>query len=463
MVLLLLALGSCASAPTDNVPLPQGEMNSGYDIVPMNRQSGRDDLIVLVSFSGGGKRSAAFAHGALRGMRHMPVPGAGSETSTLLEEIDQIASVSGGTFPAAHYALHRERSFDTFPTDFLNRDIEAHIWGTFLLPWNWSWLFSPSYGTNDRMADLYDRLMFRGATFAELVRLGRRRLAIGATELATGISFAFVPQPFDLICSELARFPLARAVAASNGFPILFTPITLENHRGRTCTSPMPPFPDPQSVRADSRQRHVDDVMRRFSDADRAPFIHLMDGGISDNLALRYILDTVGSGGERGDNYVAGMVPIRRLLWLVVDGQSATAPELSRQRVVYGVSTIINAVSGGQIDNYNFETLARARNELEGLVQRNIRWRCAQGRLVAGHLCEDVGGLLLRIALADHPNPVLRTRLLAIPTGLTIPQEDVRLLVRAGEEMLSGNRELRDFLASLERPPRRRVSASRRP
>jgi hypothetical protein len=34
------------------------------------------------------------------------------------------------------------------------------------LPWNWDWLVNPVVGTNDRMTQVYDRLMFRGATFA---------------------------------------------------------------------------------------------------------------------------------------------------------------------------------------------------------------------------------------------------------------------------------------------------------
>ena len=44
----------------------------------------------------------------------------------LLDEVDYIASVSGGSFPAMHYGLFRETSFETFPAEFLKRDIEAY-------------------------------------------------------------------------------------------------------------------------------------------------------------------------------------------------------------------------------------------------------------------------------------------------------------------------------------------------
>jgi NTE family protein len=54
----------------------------------------------------------------------------------------------------------------------LKQDINAYVWGTYLLPWNWEWLVNPFYGTNDRMAEIYDRLMFHGATYADLLRQG---------------------------------------------------------------------------------------------------------------------------------------------------------------------------------------------------------------------------------------------------------------------------------------------------
>ena len=48
----------------------------------------------------------------------------------------------------------------------MKRDINAYIYGTYLLPWEWRWMFDPRYGTNDRMAEIYDQTMFHGATYA---------------------------------------------------------------------------------------------------------------------------------------------------------------------------------------------------------------------------------------------------------------------------------------------------------
>jgi len=151
---LVLALLGCGRMDRGiNPPLAAGARNAGYGLEELNALGGRSDILIFVAFSGGGKRSAAFAHGALRGMRDVPVM-LGGPPSTLLEEIDQVAGVSGGSFTAAHYALHGRQSFETFPRDFLHRDIAAYVWGTYLLPWQWGWLVDPGVGTNDRMAEV---------------------------------------------------------------------------------------------------------------------------------------------------------------------------------------------------------------------------------------------------------------------------------------------------------------------
>ena len=74
------------------------------------------------------------------------------------------------------------------------RIIEAYIWGTYLLPWNWDWLVNPLVGTNDRMTQVYDRLMFHRATFADLARRGRPQVSINATDINFGRPFGFLPQ-----------------------------------------------------------------------------------------------------------------------------------------------------------------------------------------------------------------------------------------------------------------------------
>ena len=362
VTLLLLCGRQTAFVPT-NQPLPQNsqglpEYRPGYALLPM-MQPPPGEVIFIMAFSGGGKRSAAFAHGVLRGLRKIPVVEDG-RTLSLLDELDSITAVSGGSFPAMHYGLYRDKSFETFPSEFLKADVNAYVWGTYLLPWNWEWLVNPFFGTNDRMAEVYDRLMFHGATYADLLRQGLPVVSVDATDIANGIPFSFIQPNFDLICSDLSSFPVARAVAASNGFPVLFSPITLTSHTP-DCRGVRPPTAPPaewaETPDALSRRAVLARAADRYLDPERTKYVHLLDGGISDNLALRGVANGGIALDDTTDAFRRIALKTRRVLVLSVDGQSAADPSLPKQRVVTGLSQIFCAVSGTQINAYNFETL----------------------------------------------------------------------------------------------------------
>jgi NTE family protein len=436
---ILLSAAGCASAVPMNEPLHSAAGNTEYRLLDVNRSGGAESALVLVALSGGGKRSAAFAFGVLRGMADIPVRPEGSP-STLLDEIDLLAGVSGGSFPAAHFALNGRKSFDSFPDEFLYPDIEGYIWGTFLLPWNWEWVINPYVGTNDRMAWVYDKLMFHGATFADLYRRGRPQVSINATDISFGSPFGFLPQTFDVICSDLASLPVARAIAASNGLPVLFGPITLRNYRGAACPSPPPVSPSAwEAAQADLRQQALIENLYRYSDGELAPWVHLMDGGISDNLALRVLLNDMLTLDLRMDRFAAGLLPVRRVLIISVDGQSAPNPDWPRQRVLGGLKQTISAVTTAQISAYNIETLMAVDSTVDRLVGKLQALRCRQGPVIRGYACGDVAGKVMRVSLSDYPDPELRAQLTAIRTGLTLPREQIDALVAAGQTMIGRN------------------------
>jgi NTE family protein len=435
--LATLLLGGCGSLSVPmNEPLHSAAGNSEYRLVHVNRSGGAESTLVLVALSGGGKRSAAFGFGVLRGMRDIHVQPQG-EDSALLDEVDLLAGVSGGSFPAAHFGLYGEKSFETFPDEFLYSDIEAYIWGTFLLPWNWDWIFNPLVGTNDRMTQVYDRLMFHGATFADFFRHGRPQVSINATDISFGSPFGFLPQTFDVICSDLATLPIARAVAASNGFPVLFGPVTLRNYRGPDCPLPSVALPRAgEGSEHDLRTRALFENLDRYSDGQQVKWIHLMDGGISDNLALRVLLNDMLLLNIRMDRFATQLLPIRRILVISVDGQSATNPNWPRQRIVSGLGQIISAVTSTQIGAYNIETLIAVESTVDDLAGKLRALRCRQGAVIDGYACGDVAAKVLRVSLSDYPDPQTRARLVAIRTGLTLPREQVDALVAAGQTMI---------------------------
>jgi NTE family protein len=436
-LLLACLVAGCSSFEVQmNQPLRSPQGNAEYRLLDENRRGGAESALVLVALSGGGKRSAAFAFGVLRGMRDIRVRPEGAD-STLLDEIDLLAGVSGGAFPAAYYGLYGEKAFATFPDDFLYPDVEAYIWGTFLLPWNWDWVFNPLVGTNDRMTQIYDRMMFRGATYADLIRRGRPQVSINATDISFGRPFGFLPQTFDAICSDLGGVKIARAVAASNGFPVLFGPVTLRNYRDAQCPLPSPVPPGAlERPQTDLRARAALETLQRYSDDEKVRWIHLMDGGISDNLALRVLINDALVLQTQAEHFTAALMPIRRILVISVNAASAANPNWPRQRIVSGLSQIVSAATGAQISAYNLETLVAIESTVQGLVEKLRAARCRQGRLYRGYPCGDVAGQVLSVNLSDYPDPEARARLLAIRTGLSLPRDQIDALVAAGETVI---------------------------
>ena len=124
-VAVILGLAACASRPI-NVPITQVDPQSGYRpylLMPKRLNNDQSTLMIL-SFSGGGTRAAAFSYGILEELRRTKVIVQGQHRR-LLDEVDIITGVSGGSFTALAYALHGERLFSEYETRFLKRDVEG--------------------------------------------------------------------------------------------------------------------------------------------------------------------------------------------------------------------------------------------------------------------------------------------------------------------------------------------------
>lgn len=411
----------------------------------------RSDVLVILAMSGGGKRSSAFSYGVLRGLRDYGITAAGKPT-TLLAETDVITAVSGGSFTAAYYGLYREKTFSSYERDFLKQDINAYIYGMYLLPWNWRWMVSPNYGTNDRMQQIYDQLLFKGATYADLIRRGPPMIWLGATDISYGTSFAFNQYSFDMICSDLPSFPIARAVAASNGFPVLFTPITLTSHAEDCGGTPaiVGKLRDVAKSRPLSREAIFDRQAEAMSDPHRTRYIHLMDGGISDNLALR----NVGNIMMLLQIYPEYLnqprwLATRRVLIVSIDGQAAQDKSRAMNRAVSSLGQILDAVTGGQIDRYNEETMLLIKQQADEFADALKSARCRAGRTIDGHPCGDVEATFVHLSLGAIADAPTRERLEKIPTGLTVADGDVDALVNAGTEVVRQSPDLELFRSRL--------------
>lgn len=437
LLALALVLTSCAHSGLRNEPLARWTPDAGY---PTRLQISGDrsgELLLFVAFSGGGTRAAAFSYGVLEQLRDTPIVISGRRRR-LLDEVDMISGVSGGSFPAAYYALYGDWIFRDFESRFLKNDVQGALVERFFSPANWVRLFSPSFRRWETAAEQFDEEMFHGATFGDLMNKPGPFVLINATDLSTGNRFAFSQGYFDLICSDLSKFPLSVAVTASSAVPVVFSPITLRNFAG-SCGYQGPMWLDRglSDLQNTARRRTYAKQQQHLLDSRQRRYIHLLDGGISDNLGIREPYDRVMR--EESPNLSKvlrdlGHPHVRDIVFLVVNSQ--TEPQYSR--AISGVdpplADILDAVASVQIDRYNLETIELVQGAFE-------KWTDALSQ--TGH---PVSFRMIQLGFDDVPDESKRRYLHNLPTNFSLPAGDVDRLRSTARTLLKSNPEFRRLL-----------------
>lgn len=441
-------LCACTHFPL-NEPLERTDPTSGYRI---SATSGDDDdsreLLLVVTFSGGGMRAAAFAYGALQALADARVRFDGRERA-LVDEIDVLSSVSGGSFTSAYFALHGRRIFEDFEARFLRRDVEGALLRRMLSPPSWVRLASPWFGRSDLAAEYYDELLFQGATLGDLLAGDGPALIVNATDMTLATRFAFEQAQFDLLCSNSLLFPIARAVAASAAVPGLLSPITLRSYAARGCGYDPPDWVGEELARGEGSTRRRLEARRIAAHlAPGVEWVHLLDGALTDNLGLRLTIeDAAAAGGYARLNAQAGFTRFRRVVYLVVNAQTDAPREWSRSPRAPGALSALVHASTVVVNRYNFETIELLRQSLERWVDELRKARCAE-RLDAAE-CADVGAHLVEVSFAEDPDRAERAHLSALPTGLRLGEEDARRVAAAARRALSSSSAFRAALADL--------------
>ncbi|MGH8658179.1 MAG: patatin-like phospholipase family protein [Gammaproteobacteria bacterium] len=459
LVLLMLLSGCTAHYPINHKIL-RVEPRSGYSIDNPAPTTRSDSLLVMLAFSGGGTRAAAFAYGVLEKLAHSYITWDGKRRR-LLDEVDMISSVSGGSFTATYYGLFGERIFTEFEQKFLNKDVQGALRARLLSPASWPRLWSSVYHRSELAAAYYDEILFEGRTIGDIQARDGPFIIINATEISLGGQFGFEQRQFDLLCSDAARFPVSRAVAASSAVPILFSPITLQNFAG-SCAHTLPEWATQALDKGDVSAREYQPASRARAllDREKMPFIHLLDGGLSDNLGIRPILDLVSiSGGAWNALKALGRPYTRRVVVIVVNAQTATGHEEigRRERVPFTYS--LQSATSVPLNSYSFETLSLIRDLMNTWDEDITIGRCwelaKQGLDQTG--CYDMDHFLIEVSFDQIPDEARRERLKRLPTSFQLPVESVDELRRTAAGILEQSADFKHMLRDQIRAPARSI------
>lgn len=361
-----------AFGPVETIDSKQG----GY--YPRHHLNVSGDTLMVLTVSGGGKRASAFAQGVLEALQAVPTTDGG----TLLDEVDMISSVSGGSLTAANLVVNGPDSFDEYRERFLYRKLMGRLVRDAVLkpPLPWSLLVE-----NNRIEQMVrlveDTVVAKGTTFADIPR-DRPYWILNATDIGALQTFPFTQYQFDTICADLDGYPVARAVSASAGFPLALSSVVIEN------SAPCP-------AQFKSKTRMVQDldyitrlsienglrfgadsyIIERYETAvaktekcDAGPgcprpnFIHLYDGGIADNLGLSEPLWLL-TGAVTGWNPISRWVrneQLRRVVILTANAGSAPDHRIGVDTQTPNMLTTLRRIISATIDRRSIGLTAQA-------------------------------------------------------------------------------------------------------
>jgi NTE family protein len=390
-----------------NEPLKQVDSLEGPRKVSQGTPGNSDKVLLILAFSGGGTRAAALSYGVLEELRDREVTIEGKKRR-VLDEVDVISAVSGGSFTAAHFGLFGDRIFQDFEDRFLKKDIQGALTNRVLFnPINWVRLASPLFDRNDLAAEYYDKNLFDGKTFEDMFDGRGPVIAINGTDMTAGARVTFLPRSFNLICSDLAKFPVARACAASSAVAGVLSPITLKNYAG-TCG-----FKLPEEVervlgerRGNRRQRMLADEIQIFMDSKKKSYIHLLDGGLSDNLGLRAAVDPLLFWGDIWTTLkLTRMENIRKIAFILVNAEKKIDTKWDRYSFLPTFGAMVSSYSTIAIQRYNVETVALVQESFKGWTRDIQVNRCPPGKVsTEPGACGDIKFYLAEVKFADLEN-----------------------------------------------------------
>jgi NTE family protein len=432
---ILLLLSGCATyGEIRNDPVRKTVASKNYSLEYFQKKFSDSDSFIILAFSGGGTRAAALAYGVLQELRDTSFV-ANGKRMRLLDEVDAISSVSGGSFTAAYYGLFGDKIFDDFETVFLHHHIEKQILKRFLNPF---FLISPQSRT-EAAIEYYQRTIFKYATFGDMMHPDAPMIIINASDLGYGVRFSFTQEYFNLLCSDLSSFAVARAVTASSAVPLLFNPVVIKNHD--KCGNKFPVILQVARNRSQksSELQMILKGLNTYYNKEQRKYVHFVDGGITDNLGLRSVHDMLEvAGGAKSLMQRLKLRAPKRIVIISVD--ASTNPELLMDQTNRrpSVSETVGAMSNVQLHRYNVATVELLKNKLQQWSQ--------QLSTVQNH----VKPYFIKFGFKDLKSAEETKFFNKIPTSFSLKREQVDRLIKAGRQLIRSNANYQRLLRDIK-------------
>jgi NTE family protein len=454
LILASALVAGCASGnfnqpgnqPTSSVPSPDEFRPEDY--------VGFGETIIGLSFSGGGTRASAFAYGTIKELAAHETRSGGIR-KPLIDDVRLVSGVSGGSIPAAYFALHGAKTIPAFRDNFLYEDPQSSFNTSISLA---SLLAVFGGGLNDKTGfqNWLDENLFYDATFGDLARDNAPVLWINASDVYHDAVFTFDVETFASLCSDLRAIKLSEAVSAASAVPGVFSPIVIENFAGQ-CDYKEPAWVSRAIETPDSLQivRNQARTTRRYQNSQEVKYLKLYDGGVIDNLGVHSIT----AHRLRWDSLIAPMSPkrvatLKDLLFIVVNAgttvKESFVKEIEGPKGVEGLGAVVNSLMASATVRTRDVFFHTMKVWQDGIV----RYRCGLSEQQVRELigdpkgwnCKDVQFHVLDLSFDQVTDQSLREKLEEIPTAYVLPRDQVDLLVKTAGELLRKHPRFKNFL-----------------
>jgi NTE family protein len=255
----------------------------------------------------------------------------------------------------------------------------------------------------------------------------------------------------------LNAVPLSRAAAASSAVPVVLSTVTINNYGG-TCNYSLPPWiaaftdsanPPRPAARA---LRELADTAA-YSDSVHHPFIHLVDGGVSDNVGMRGVIDALNFLEALHDAGLPSPLDhVHRIVIFIVNSLSARPTNWDESEKGPGTVEVLLKATGVPIDHYSYEAVELLK-DIAARWEKDRRIRDLAGcstntdsKVCAAVRPPEAEVYAIDVSFAALPDKAERDYLNQQPTSFVLPAEAVDRLRAAAGTIIKASPEVQRLL-----------------
>jgi len=222
---------------------------------------------------------------------------------------------------------------------------------------------------------------------------------------------------------------------------------------------PLPQWIGPALDRKKNPKRRYAEATaaKSYRDPDRR-YVHLLDGGLSDNLGLRGPFQAVTTTDSPWSILrSANLGQLGRLMVIAANAKTTKHRTWDAESSPPGIGAVLDVVTGGPMDDVSFDSVDMTDGHFKQMKQlartvdscnKRIAQRCPEIPPIINPITTDF--TFVELTFDDIPDPDLRRCLQELPTSFSLPAKTVDLLRSAAGYLLMSSEEFIDGMQRLD-------------